>query len=152
MRSDLCSLSTPRAAGALLVGAALLGLLASACADVRRGVPAPDPWEPPPDVPGIDGGTGEGVSFAAAVLPILVDRCQSCHMPGGAAGQTSFLVTGNADTDYEETIPLIDESAPAESRLLSKASGIGHGGGAIFRAGTAEYDTILSWILNGALP
>ena len=46
----------------------------------------------------------------------------------------------------------VDTSAPAGSRLLSKLSGNGHQGGAVYAAGSPEYQTILHWIEQGALP
>jgi 8-oxo-dGTP pyrophosphatase MutT (NUDIX family) len=61
-------------------------------------------------------------------------------------------VTGEVATDYAAAVALVDESNPAQSRLLRKAAGLGHGGGAIFPAGSPEYLTLLTWITDGALP
>src|SRR5450432_4603857 len=48
------------------------------------------------------GGTGDGqtaLSFATDVYPLL-SVCMSCHVPGGAASDTSLLFTGNSATAY----------------------------------------------------
>ena len=76
----------------------------------------------------------------------------SCHVPGGMASTTSLLFSGNAATDYTTVLQFVDTSAPAGSRILSKLSGNGHGGGTIYAAGSPEYETILQWIQQGAPP
>jgi hypothetical protein len=98
------------------------------------------------------GGEGKGaISFATDVYPLL-SVCKNCHVPGGAASTTSLIFTGSAATDYTTVAQFVDTSAPASSRLLSKMSGNGHGGGTIYASGTPEYQTILSWIQQGAPP
>ncbi|AKF85301.1 hypothetical protein MFUL124B02_11130 [Myxococcus fulvus 124B02] len=61
-------------------------------------------------------------------------------------------MTGDADADFQASNALTDTAAPASSRLLRKAAGAGHGGGAIYADGTPEYQTLLAWISGGALP
>jgi hypothetical protein len=100
------------------------------------------------------GGTGDGqgaLSFATGVYPLLA-ICMNCHVPGGAAADTSLLFSGNAASDYATVLPFVDTSAPASSRILSKVSGNGHGGGTIYAAGSPEYETLLAWIQQGAPP
>jgi hypothetical protein len=100
------------------------------------------------------GGTGDGqgaLSFATDVYPLLT-ICMNCHVPGGAAADTSLLLSGSAATDYPTVLQFVDTSAPAGSRILSKVSGNGHGGGTIYAADSPEYDTILQWIQQGAPP
>ena len=98
------------------------------------------------------GGTGDGngaLSFATDVYPLLT-ICMNCHVPGGAASDTSLIFSGNAATDYNTVLSFVDTSAPASSRILSKVSGNGHGGGTIYAAGSPEYETLLAWIQQGA--
>ncbi|NOK37198.1 hypothetical protein HMI49_28780 [Corallococcus exercitus] len=129
------------AAVALLVG----------CADFERGPVAADAGVQPVD--GGGGGDGGGaVSFETDVHPLLTTGCQGCHRSGGAAGSTSFLLTGDVEADYAAAVSLTDTSNPSASRLLRKASGAGHGGGAVYGADTPEYQTLLSWISGGAQP
>ena len=132
----------PRVALLLLALAPL-----AACADLERG-PAPLVPDAGPDTGPSDGG---GVSFAA-VLPLLVEGCRRCHAPGQMAGNTSFLLTGDAAAEYKSVQGLVDVSMPGKSRLLAKASGQGHTGGTIYRAGSPEYEALLAWIVGGANP
>jgi len=81
-----------------------------------------------------------------------VPACQSCHAAGEEAGDTQLLFEGTAAADYPTVITFVDTSAPAGSRLLSKASGSGHQGGAVYATGSPEYETILQWIQQGAQP
>lgn len=125
-----------------LVAAAPLG-----CADFSRG-PTQVSTDETPD----GGGSGDGkgsLSFATDVYPLLT-ICQNCHVAGGAASATSLLFAGNAATDYTTILKFVDTSAPEGSRMLSKMSGNGHGGGTIYAAGTPEYETVLHWIQQGA--
>ena len=124
--------------------------LGAGCADVSRG----------PSPATVDAGAGEGgvlspdaaVSFAADVHGILIGGCQSCHAEGAEAGDTTFLLTGDAAADLAAATRFVDVNAPASSRLLAKMSGRGHGGGTLYAAGTPEYETVLRWIQEGARP
>jgi hypothetical protein len=128
----------------------LMFALASGCADLSRG----------PAVTVADAGAGEGgapetdggVSFAANVEGLLVASCQHCHSTGGEAGDTTFLLGGDPSADFAAATRFVDVNAPASSRLLAKMSGNGHGGGTVHAAGTPEYQTVLTWIQEGAQP
>jgi hypothetical protein len=117
------------------------------CADLERG-PAPVPPDAGPDTASADGG---GLAFAS-VRPLLDDGCRGCHSAGQMAGNTGFLLTGEAAAEYTAVRAFLDPSMPGRSRLLAKASGQGHGGGAIYRAASAEYAALLAWISGGANP
>jgi hypothetical protein len=128
---------------------ALAALTASTagCADFSRG----------PEAVPVDGGAGEGgtanpdgAATFAAVEAILISGCQRCHSAGGEAGDTAFLLTGNAGDDFATASLFVDPNAPSSSRLLTKMSGSGHGGGTVFGTGTPEYQTVSSWIQEGA--
>ena len=123
----------------------------AACADFSRGAasPAVDASA------GVDTGTSDGGtarSFATTVHPLLISSCQHCHSAGAEAGDTQFLLTGDTAADYATVMRLIDTATPSGSRLLSKASGNGHGGGTVLAAGSPAYQTVLEWIQQGALP
>ena len=122
-------------------------LSAAGCADFERG-PAPPVPEAGPEAPAADAG---GVAFAT-VRPLLDDGCRRCHVSGGMAGSSMFLLTGDAMAEYTAARSIVDPSAPAQSRLLAKASGQGHQGGTIYRLGSAEYAALLAWIQGGASP
>ena len=125
---------------------------APACADFARG-----PTSPAVDAAADGGGAGDSgdggvVSFATSVHPLLIAACQRCHAAGAEAGDTQLLLTGDAAADYVTVSRLVDAAVPAGSRLLSKATGNGHGGGTVFAAGSPEYQTVLQWIQQGAHP
>ncbi|RKH11470.1 hypothetical protein D7V97_11115 [Corallococcus sp. CA053C] len=122
------------------------------CADFERGEPTADAGVSPTNDGGGGGDGGEAVSFASSVHPLLTSGCQSCHRSGGAAGDTGFQLTGDAEADYLEASALIDASNPSASRLLRKATGAGHGGGTIYRDTSTEYQTLLAWVAGGAQP
>jgi hypothetical protein len=133
---------------------ALVALLAlMGCADVERGPRPPEPDAGPDAAPREAGASSDagGVSFAT-VRPLIDDGCRRCHAAGQMAGNTSFLLTGDAMADYTAVRKLVDLDAPASSRLLAKTSGQGHGGGVIYRPGSPEYTALLSWIEAGAAP
>jgi len=87
-------------------------------------------------------------SFSADVMPILESKCKICHGTNGnyrvtdAAGTYSNLTTNS----------FIDTATPTNSRLLQKATNtINHNPGQIFNTSSTEYQTILTWITEGAL-
>lgn len=125
--------------------APLLLATAVGCADFSRGGPAADTSDA--------GATHDGgaLSFSTDIAPLL-GLCKNCHVPGGAASASGLIFTGDAGTDYQTVLQFVNTSAPASSRILSKASGNGHGGGTIYAAGTNQYATILAWIQQGAPP
>jgi hypothetical protein len=132
----------------LVVVVALAG-----CADVERG-PRPPVPDAAPDVAPPEAGSAAGDSGRsfAGVWPLIDGGCKRCHMPGGMAATSSFLLTGQAATDYPLVRALVEPSAPAGSRLLAKATGQGHGGGVIYAMSSNEYAALLAWIQSGAAP
>jgi hypothetical protein len=128
--------------------ASLAVAAAPGCADFSRGGPGFDAGETS-DVAAK--GDGAALSFATDVYPLL-SPCMNCHVPGGAASSTSLIFTGTAGSDYTTVLQFVNTAAPASSRILAKVSGNGHGGGTIYATGTAGYETILSWIQQGAPP
>ena len=139
--------------------AALAGGMAlwlAGCADFSRG---PSSAAGHDAGAGLDAGAGDavatdggGTSFANDIEPLLVPTCQDCHAAGGQAADTRLLFTGKPATDYTAVVSFVDTSSPSGSRLLSKMSGNGHQGGAVYAAGSPEYLTVLRWIEQGALP
>ena len=139
--------------GGLAAGALAGALALASCADFSRGEPSPAPDAGArPDGGDAAASDGAALSFASDVYPLLVPACQSCHATGEEAGDTNLLFTGTAPDDYPTVVTFVDTSAPAGSRLLSKLSGNGHQGGAVYAAGSPEYQKILNWIEQGALP
>jgi hypothetical protein len=125
-------------------------VLALACADLERG-PAAATGMNDAGLHGDAVGPGAGVGFHA-VRALLVRDCASCHAAGKEAGRSALVLGMDAALDLEALRPLVDQANPAGSRLASKATGLGHGGGSIWAAGSPEHATLLSWIRGGALP
>jgi len=132
--------------------AALCCLCISACADLSRGEPSAARVDATTDSQGTDGGAGDAAASFATVHALLVPTCQRCHTQGGEAGGSQLLFTGDVAADLAAAMRFVDTSAPAGSRLLSKMSGNGHGGGVVYAAASPEYDTVLRWIQQGAPP
>ncbi|HSI05318.1 MAG: hypothetical protein ACAI38_17275 [Myxococcota bacterium] len=131
-----------------LLALMLLGLVA--CGGFERGDPSPD------DMSGGDGDTSGdddgGSSFASSVLPILMARCGSCHGSGGLAAGSAYHLSGDAATDHDTVLALVNVASPATSTLLREATGESHGGGAVIATSSDDYSTILAWITEGASP
>jgi len=87
------------------------------------------------------------LSFSNDVLPILTNKCASCH-----GGSGNFSIT-TSTTAYSGVTPFVNTTAVTSSRLLQKGAGVvGHGGGNQLGGTTsANYITIRDWIIAGAL-
>lgn len=83
-------------------------------------------------------------SFVNDVLPILNTNCKSCHGSNG-----NFSITSSA-TPYAGVTPFVNMATPIASKLLTKASGVSHGGGTVLSSSSAEYTTLRDWINEGA--
>lgn len=98
--------------------------------------------------------------FEASVLPILSGQCLSCHQPGaGSFSNNRFILTGNAEGDYNVTLTMVSNTCSAASNaLLQRPSTAPHPSGATGQttpplpAGSTGYQTILNWIAAGCSP
>jgi hypothetical protein len=101
-------------------------------------------------------------SFTAKVLPVLRSTCASnCHMAVGSdkAGDfrnNRFVLTGNAEGDYNVTLSMINDTCNAASNpLLARPSTVPHPAGAskqttaVLPVGSANYNAIAAWITTG---
>ena len=122
-----------------VIGAALIVL--SACGDFERGARLP------PMTNG--GGNGGDLTFVGDVQPLLMAECGGCHGPTGSGGG-DFALTDDIDADYATVLDLVNLDNPTASRLLAKALGQGHTGGAVLSSTSQDYTTILNWITAGA--
>jgi len=103
------------------------------------------------------------VSYKEHILPVLRNRCKSCHVPAETDPTTTYADTtydysGGLDlSDYttDEGLGLTDVinyANPELSLILVKpASGSQHGGGSFWNPGDKEYNLIKQWITEGAL-
>jgi hypothetical protein len=131
-----------------LLACALVLLIPSGCADFVRG----EYW-PSDDEGGSETGSGAAQGYAAGIHPLLDAGCARCHAPGNSADNTAYILrSDDVMASYATALEFVDLDSPADSRLLSKTAGDGHGGGTIFDDRSAEYELILAWIEQGAPP
>ena len=100
---------------------------------------------PEPQVPAGPTAVPAPTGFTPGAHPILMTACAVCHRPGAPASMTRLVLSGDAAADESVARALVDPAAPAQSPLLTKASGEQHGGGAIVAVGDARYQTLLTW-------
>ncbi len=120
--------------------------------------------------------TGSGVrsvpalsqaSFTSQVFPVLRSTCAAaCHQaigsdtstvpPGTSFRNNRFVLTGDAEGDFNVTLSMIsDTCSPAANFLLSKPSTVPHPIGAVGQGapvlapGSAGYNAISTWISSG---
>jgi hypothetical protein len=91
-------------------------------------------------------------AFATVVHPILMTVCSLCHRPGGTAGMTRFLLSGDAAKDELIVRPLVDPQAPERSLLVAKASGQMHAGGPVLPPGDPRLAALVAWAGELAAP
>jgi len=137
-------------ASALAFAFLLAPAFGAGCADLERGGAKPDASDAAGESSASDGGAQ--LSFAADVNGLLTATCAHCHVPGEQAGDTQFLLTNDAAANLVAVMPFVDTRAPASSSLLAKMSGQTHGGGKVYAVGSPEYEIVLRWIQEGALP
>jgi hypothetical protein len=131
---------------------ALCAAFAIACAGFSRGEPTGSAGAGADADASVAGSGGGDASFAGGIHELLVRDCGGCHSTSGNAASSNWVLTDNAGADLAATLPFVDEASPARSRLLTKASGTGHGGGRVHAVESPEYATVLHWIREGAPP
>jgi hypothetical protein len=104
--------------------------------------------------------------FAAQIEPILMRTCAAnCHQgvgsnqlppPGTSFVDNKLVLTGTADGDFNVVLTMINNAcSPPSNLLLSMPSTIPHPpsasgqAAAVLPAGSADYNTIASWIQSG---
>ena len=105
-------------------------------------------------VRGARGGSAQEPQTAEAVFrqlisgPIVQSKCVSCHVEGGASGNTRLVFVTDANPDHEAINlqvfeDFLDEVDDGAGYILNKIQGaLGHGGGIQVAAGTQEYASI----------
>jgi len=103
-------------------------------------------------------------SFAQKVLPVLRSTCVACHAPAGSSMSTTgtnfrnnrFVLTGDVEGDFNVTLTMVSDTCnPASNALLKRPSTVPHPSAAtgqtaaVLPAGSADFNAIASWILQG---
>ncbi len=89
--------------------------------------------------------TAEAVFRQLISGPIVQSKCISCHVEGGASGNTRLVLVTDENPDHEAINlqifrDFLDEEDDGASYILNKIQGaLGHGGGNQVAAGTDEY-------------
>ena len=90
--------------------------------------------------------------FEVSIQPILITRCGGCHVAGGSS---NFVLTGDAEGDFNVTASRVNVTSPTNSLLLLKGTGsvpmISNGqpvSPAPLSTSDPDYTTLLNWILS----
>lgn len=127
----------------------IVGCKVAGDSDLEQQLAAQDPGAPGDDNPTLPG--CETVSsqprfsgdardyYEQNVLPIMQSDCMACHVGGGDAGDTGFVLGKSADADYERVVELSERELAGQPYLLAKATGLaGHTGGMRFSLSSVE--------------
>ena len=95
-----------------------------------------------PDRPA--GADPEAQAFRTLASPIVQSKCVTCHVAGGASGDTRLVFVPDTDADhlainlkaFQNLLSAVDGGA---DYVLNKIQGVSHGGGVQAAAGTDEY-------------
>lgn len=83
---------------------------------------------------------------------ILQARCTSCHVsPNNPQAVAALEMNFNDDqATFNRLQTRVNTANPAQSLLLTKATGTSHGGGTALAMGSSEYNTMVEWVRQGA--
>jgi hypothetical protein len=110
-----------------------------------------DPFNPAGGLRAISG--LDDRTFRSNVLPVLQANCVSCHMPGMNFQRNRFVLTGNAEGDFNISVAMVNNACLASANpLLARPSTVPHPSGAIGQTtailppGSPGYTAIANWI------
>jgi hypothetical protein len=123
-----------------------------------------DPFNAASGVRSVDGLSQ--ATFTAQVLPVLQANCASCHQPVGSTNDgrpalttsfrdNRFVLTGSPEGDFGVTLSMIsDVCNAAANRLVMQPSTVPHPPASTSQTaplpvGSANYNTLVSWIASG---
>lgn len=82
--------------------------------------------------------------------PVINNRCINCHVQGGAASFTALVYERQSSTSTANNIQEISSYIQARSNgvttILSRAQGIGHGGGVQLANGSTEFNALSEFL------
>ena len=93
------------------------------------------------------------LSYVTDVKPIMQSQCGACHGPTGLAPAVASmpLLFNDDAADHSTLVSRVNLQTPDASLLVEKAIGnMGHGGGASIASGSADHQTLIQWIQDGA--
>ncbi|MHC4399228.1 MAG: DUF1549 domain-containing protein, partial [Planctomycetota bacterium] len=135
-----------------------LVMLAAASLGLAHAADEPKPAPAKVELP--EGPGGDSAYFVQDVMPLLSKlgcNASKCHGAGrGKGGFRLSMFGAEPQLDYQALAKWaegrrINRVEPAKSLFLQKATAaISHGGGRKIEAGSADYQTLLSWVIQGA--
>ena len=93
----------------------------------------------------------EAEAFRTLASPIVQSKCVTCHVEGGASGNTRLVFVTDADADhlsknlnaFRSLLESVnDATGDGADYVLGKIQGVSHGGGVQVAAGTDEFDNM----------
>ncbi|MCO5166409.1 MAG: hypothetical protein M9894_08595 [Planctomycetes bacterium] len=86
------------------------------------------------------------------VRAILQARCTSCHVaPNNPQAVTALEMNFSDDqATFNRLQTRVNTGNPAQSLLITKATGTSHGGGTAVAMGSNEYNSLVEWVRQGA--
>lgn len=95
--------------------------------------------------------TADTLSYQKDVYPILESNCYSCHSDTGLASTSTLILTLEPAADYDMVVGFVDSDSASDSPILTKATGTNsHLGGTILTENSPDYQTLATWIEQGA--
>ena len=87
--------------------------------------------------------------FEDSVSTIILDNCAGCHKEGGRAQGTPLrYINGSDEAALTQNFNTLQDYIASDngSKLLSRARGVGHGGGAVLSASSSAYTTLEEFV------
>lgn len=97
-----------------------------------------------------DTNTTDTITFATNIMNVLEAKCKTCHTSGG---QNEDFLVSDMESTYTNIVTnsYVDTSSVDDSKLLTKGSNtLAHLGGNVIATTSTEYQTLRSWISDGA--
>jgi hypothetical protein len=112
----------------------------------------PEPEPEPPKAPEVSLAEQISTLYAETISSqIVMRRCVACHVQGGVS-QMSRLVfrrgTGSSvkSDNLAQFTDFVFSNVAGDQLILSRVSGIGHGGGTVLRTGSADYNALAEFL------
>ena len=114
--------------------------------------PEPEPQPQPPKAPEVSLAEQISTLYAETISSqIVMRRCVACHVQGGVS-QMSRLVfrrgTGSSvkSDNLAQFTDFVSSNVAGDQLILSRVSGIGHGGGTVLPRGSADYNALAEFL------
>ena len=112
----------------------------------------PEPEPEPPKAPEVSLAEQISTLYAETISSqIVMRRCVACHVQGGVS-QMSRLVfrrgTGSSvkSDNLAQFTDFVSSNVAGDQLILSRVSGIGHGGGTVLPRGSADYNALAEFL------